>query len=42
MASKTKATEHKRLRRDKNMGKKRKSKARNAGSTKSEKALFGD
>lgn len=42
MASKTKATELKRVRRDKNMGKKRKSASRTKGSTKSPKVLFKD
>ena len=42
MASKTKATENKRQRRDKNQGKKRKSAARTNGSTKSQKDLFKD
>lgn len=42
MASKTRATELKRIRRDKNMGKKRKSAARTKGSTKSAKTLFKD
>lgn len=42
MASKTAATEMKRLKRNKSMGKGRKAKLRNQGSTKSPKALFGD
>jgi hypothetical protein len=42
MASKTRATELKRIRKAKNMGRKRKSKLRTQGSTKSDKALFGD
>lgn len=42
MASKTRATELKRQKRDKGMGKERKAKLRNHGSTKSPKELFGD
>lgn len=42
MASKTKATELKRNRRDKRMGRKRKNAAANRGTTKSPRALFGD
>ncbi len=42
MASKTKATELKRNRRNKRMGAKRKAKNRNQGTTKSATALFGD
>ncbi len=42
MASKTRATELKRQRRDKNMGKKRKSASRTQGSTKSASVLFKD
>lgn len=42
MASKTKITELKRKRRDKGMGRKRKNKTDNTGSTKSQKTLFGD
>ncbi len=42
MASKTKATELKRLKRNKGMGKTRKAKLRNQGSTKSPAVLFQD
>jgi hypothetical protein len=42
MASKTRATEIKRIARDKRMGKKRKAKLRNQGSTLKEKDLFQD
>ncbi|MFN7263059.1 MAG: hypothetical protein ACK5RO_00240 [Pseudobdellovibrionaceae bacterium] len=42
MASKTAATEMKRKRRDARMGRKRKNAAKNQGSTKSQKQLFGD
>jgi hypothetical protein len=42
MASKTRATELKRIRRDKRMGTKRKAAERTQGSTKSPKALFKD
>ncbi len=42
MASKTKATEFKRKRRDKGMGKKRKSALRTKGTTRTAKELFGD
>jgi hypothetical protein len=42
MASKTKRTETRRLRKVANRGKKRKAALRTKGSTKSEKALFGD
>jgi hypothetical protein len=42
MASKTRATELKRLRRDKRMGTGRKAKNRNHGTTKSASELFGD
>lgn len=42
MASKTHATELKRLNRNKRMGKDRKAQLRNQGSTKSQAALFGD
>lgn len=42
MASKTKATELKRHRRDKRMGAKRKAQNRNQGTTKSAAKLFGD
>lgn len=42
MASKTRATELKRIRRDKRMGTTRKAKNRNQGTTKSASVLFGD
>jgi hypothetical protein len=42
MASKTRATELKRIARDKRMGTRRKAALRNQGSTKSQAALFGD
>lgn len=42
MASKTKKTEFRRLRKKANMGKKRKAANRNKGTTKSQKVLFGD
>jgi hypothetical protein len=42
MASKTSATEFKRKRRDKSMGKKSKSARRTNGTTKTAKELFGD
>lgn len=42
MASKTRATELKRIRRDKRMGRKRKNAAENHGTSKSAKELFGD
>jgi hypothetical protein len=42
MASKTKATELKRVRKTKNQGKRRKAAARTQGSTKSAKTLFKD
>ena len=42
MASKTRATEIKRIRRDKRMGSKRKSQLEIKGSTKSAAVLFGD
>lgn len=42
MASKTKATEMKRLRRNKRMGAKRKSELERKGTTPSSAALFGD
>lgn len=42
MASKTIATETKRLNRNKRMGAKRKAQNRNHGTTKSAKELFGD
>jgi hypothetical protein len=42
MASKTDKTEMKRLKRNKRMGGKRKSKLRTSGSTKSPADLFGD
>lgn len=42
MASKTRATELKRLRRDKGMGRKRKNALSNLGSTPSAAVLFGD
>jgi len=42
MASKTIATEKKRLMRNKRMGRKRKAANENHGSTKSAKQLFGD
>ncbi|MGE0529561.1 MAG: hypothetical protein AB7G93_02845 [Bdellovibrionales bacterium] len=42
MASKTKITEFRRRRKKSNMGKKRKAKYRNQGTTQSEKELFGD
>jgi len=42
MASKTKATELKRLRKKKNGGRKRKNKAEILGTTRSQKELFGD
>lgn len=42
MASKTKATEMKRTRRNARMGAKRKAKNRNQGTTKSASVLFGD
>ena len=42
MASKTRATELKRMRRDKNQGKKRKSATNTKGSTQSQKDLFQD
>lgn len=42
MASKTKATELKRMKRNSGMGKKRKAKLRNKGTTQSAKSLFGD
>lgn len=42
MASKTKKTELKRLLRNKGQNRKRKNALENKGSTKSEKALFGD
>lgn len=42
MASKTRATELKRIRRDKRMGRDRKNSLENQGSTKSAAVLFGD
>ncbi|MGE3757921.1 MAG: hypothetical protein AB7H97_09195 [Pseudobdellovibrionaceae bacterium] len=42
MASKTKKTELQRMKRNSGMGKKRKAKLRNQGTTKSAKTLFGD
>lgn len=42
MASKTRATELKRIRRDKRMGRKRKNANENRGTSKSPKVLFGD
>lgn len=42
MASKTKATEMKRTRRNQRMGRKRKSNLENHGTTKSAAVLFGD
>jgi len=42
MASKTKKTEMRRLRKSKGMGRKRKNKTTKVGSTKSAKALFKD
>lgn len=42
MASKTKITEFRRERKKSKMGRKRKAKNRNQGTTKSAKALFGD
>ncbi|GEM_PF-1773615 len=42
MASKTKATESKRQRRDKGMGKSRKAKERRLGTTRTASELFGD
>jgi len=42
MASKTIATESRRLRKTKNQGKKRKASARTKGTTKSQKDLFKD
>ncbi len=42
MASKTRATELKRIRRDNRMGTKRKAAARTQGTTKSAKVLFKD
>lgn len=42
MASKTAATEMKRLKRDKSMGRDRKNNLKNHGSTKSAAVLFGD
>jgi hypothetical protein len=42
MASKTKVTEFRRRRKNAKLGKKRKAKNRNQGTTKSKKELFGD
>lgn len=42
MASKTRATELKRMRRDAGQGRKRKAKSRNHGTTPSQAKLFGD